>query len=94
MDKSTLGIHEIKFVIQTGPSFSNCCGVAQHTHSSLDLGQITTWYDSGWLVVDSDLEASGAPVHKLDGALGLDGCNGSINILGDNITTEQQAAAM
>merc|ERR1711926_1173 len=45
--KSTLGIHKIKLMIQTSPSFSNCCGVAQHAYSSLNLGQITTWYDSG-----------------------------------------------
>ena len=38
------------------------------------------------------LETSWAPVYKLDGAFGLDGGNGSIDILGDNITTVQHAA--
>ena len=37
------------------------------------------------------LEASGAPVNKLDGPLGLDYADGSIDILGDNITAVQHA---
>ena len=38
------------------------------------------------------LETSRAPINKLDGPLGLDDADGSINILGDNITTVQHAA--
>ena len=38
-----------------------------------------------------NFESSGAPIHKLDGALGLDGGNGSIDILGHNITSVQEA---
>jgi hypothetical protein len=34
----------------------------------------------------SHLEASGAPVHKLDGALGFDGGNSSIHVLWNNVT--------
>ena len=39
------------------------------------------------------LETSWAPVNKLDGPLGLDGCNSGVDVLGDNITTVQQAAS-
>ena len=90
--KGTLGVHEIKLVVQTSPSFSNGSGVGQHAHSSLHLGQISTWDRSRGLVVDANLEASGTPVHKLDGALGLDGSNGSIDVLGHDISTIQHAA--
>jgi hypothetical protein len=44
------------------------------------------------LVVDTSLETSGAPVNELNGSLGLDGGNGSIDILGDNITSVHHAA--
>ena len=47
-------------------------GVAQHADGTLDLGQVTSWDNSWWLVVDTTLEAGWAPVHKLNGALGLD----------------------
>jgi hypothetical protein len=38
------------------------------------------------------LEASGAPVDELDGALGLDLGNGGRAVLGDDVATVQQAA--
>ena len=41
---------------------------------------------------ETHLEASGAPVNKLDGAALLDGSNGCVDILRHNITTVQQAA--
>ncbi|KDO45262.1 hypothetical protein CISIN_1g037370mg, partial [Citrus sinensis] len=41
----------------------------------------------------STLEFSWAAVNKLNGALGLDGCNGSIHILGNYITSVNQAAS-
>merc|ERR1711976_779904 len=92
MDESSLGVHQIKLVIQASPGLSNGGGVAQHADSTLHLGQVTTRHHSGRLVVDAHLEASGAPVNKLDGTLGLDGGDGSIDILGHHITTVQHAA--
>lgn len=44
------------------------------------------------LVVDTALETSGAPVDELDGALGLNGGDGSINVLGDDVTAVHEAA--
>ena len=38
------------------------------------------------------LEASGAPVDELDGALGLDGGDGGVDVLGHDVTTVQHAA--
>jgi hypothetical protein len=92
MDESSLGVHKIEFMIKTSPSLGNGSGVAQHAHGSLDLGQVTTWYNSWWLVVDTDLETSWTPVDELDGPLRLDGSNGGIDILGDNITSVQHTA--
>ena len=37
-----------------------------------------------------NFETSGTPVDELDGTLGLDGGNGSIDILGDNITSVEE----
>ena len=56
VDKSTLGVHQIKLVIQTGPSLSNGCGVTQHTHGTLNLSQVTTRNNCGRLVVDANLK--------------------------------------
>ena len=38
------------------------------------------------------LEASGAPVDELDGALGLYGGDGGVDVLGHDVTTEEEAA--
>ena len=40
----------------------------------------------------TNLEASWAPVHKLDSSLRLDCCYGCIHIFGHHVTTEQQTA--
>ena len=67
-------------------------GVGDHAHSALHLGQVTTGHHSWGLVVDATLEACGAPVHELDGALGLDGGDRGVHILGDNVTAVHEAA--
>ena len=60
-----------------------------YTH---DLGEIATGDDSGGLIVDTALETGGGPVDELDGALGLDGSDGGVDILGDDVTTVHHAA--
>merc|ERR1712196_586825 len=45
-----------------------------------------------WLVVDATLEASRGPIHELDGTLGLDGSNSSVDVLGHDISTVHEAA--
>jgi hypothetical protein len=59
----------------------------------LDLGQVTSGDNGRRLVVDSALETSRAPVDKLDGALGLDGSDGGVDVFRDNITTVHHAAS-
>ena len=92
VDESSLGVHQVKLMIKTSPGLGDGGGVAQHAHGTLYLGQITSGYDSWWLVVDTDLETSWTPVNELDGSLGLDGSNGGVDVLGDDVTSVQHTA--
>ena len=92
MDEGTLGVHEIELVIDSGEDLSDGSGVGDHADGAHDLGEVTTWDNSGWLVVDTALEASWAPVDELDGSLGLDGGDSGVDILGDDITSVHEAA--
>jgi len=92
MDESSLGVHEIEFVIDSGEDLSDGSGVGDHAACAHNLGEITTGDDGRGLVVDSALETGGAPVDELDGPLGLDGGDGGVDILGDDITSVHEAA--
>merc|ERR1711924_289269 len=92
MDKGTLAVHEIELVINAGEHFSNCSGVADHAACTHDLRQVSTRNHCGRLVVDAALEASGAPVDELDGALGLDRGDGCVHILRPDVPTIHHAA--
>jgi hypothetical protein len=92
MNESSLGVHEIEFMIDSGEDFSDSSRVGDHADSSHDFSEITTWDNSWGLIVDSAFETSWAPVNELDGSLGFDGSNGGVNILGDNITSVHHAA--
>jgi len=76
-------------MIQASPGLSNGSSIAQHAHSTLHLGQVTSWHNGGRLVVDTDLEASWTPVDELNGTLGLDGGNGSVHVLWHDISSVQ-----
>merc|ERR1719162_438420 len=88
-----LGIHKVELVVDAGEHFGDGRGVGDHAHGTLDAGKIATGDDGRGLVVDTALEAGGAPVDELDGALGLDGGDSSVDILGDDITTVHEAAS-
>ena len=88
VDECTLGIHEIEFMIKTGPCLGNGCGVGKHTDGTWDLGEVSSRYYCGGLVVDSDFESGRTPVDKLDRALCLDAGNSGVDVLGDNISSE------
>merc|ERR1712023_121558 len=87
VDEGTLGVHQVELVVNASEDLSHGGGIGDHTASTLDLGKVTTRHNSWWLVVDTALEASWAPVDELDGTLGLDGGNGSVHVLGDNVST-------
>lgn len=93
VDEGSLGVHQVELVVKSGEHFSDGSGVADHAASSHDLGEVTSGDDGGGLIVDSDLEASGAPVDELNGSLGLDGGNGSIDVLGDDVSSVHHGAS-
>ena len=93
VDESSLGVHEIELVVQSGEHFGDGGGVGDHAHGSHDLGEVTSGHDGGGLVIDTDLEASGAPVNELNGSLGLDGGNGGVDIFGDDVTSVKHGAS-
>jgi len=74
-------------MIKSGEDFSNGGRVGDHTDGSHNLSKITSGNNGGGLIVDTNLETGGAPINELDGSLGLDGGNGSVNVLGDNVTS-------
>ena len=93
VDEGPLGVHQVELVVQPGPSLGDGGGVGEHADGSLDLGQVTT-RDDGWrLVVDPYLEPGGTPVHELHGPLALDGSNGRVDVLGDNITPVEETTS-
>jgi hypothetical protein len=61
-------------------------------HGAVDLGKISVGHVLRGLVADTNLETSRAPVDKLDGALGLEGSDSAVDVLGDDITTVEQAS--
>merc|ERR1711935_1286095 len=93
VDESTLGVHEVELVVDAGEDFGDGGSVGDHAHGALDAGKVATEDNGGGLVVDTALEAGGAPVDELDGALGLDGGDSGVDILGDDVTTEHEAAS-
>lgn len=63
-----------------------------YIHGPVDLSEVTVGHLLRGLEADTKLEASGAPVDELDGALGLEGGDSSVGILGNDITTVQQTS--
>lgn len=57
VNKGTLGIHQVKLVVQVSPGLSSSCSVAQHAHSLLYFGQISPGTTvGGWLVNNANFE--------------------------------------
>jgi len=80
-------------VVQSGEHLGDSGRVGNHADGSHDLGQISSGNDGGRLIVDTNFESSRAPVNELNGSLGLDGSNGSIDVFGDDITSIQHRAS-
>jgi len=93
VDESSLGVHQVELCVDSGKDLSDSGGIAEHDKSSLDLSHLATWDSDGGLVVDTALESGGAPVYELDGLLGLDDCDGSGDILGDDVSSVHQTAS-
>ena len=87
VDESSLGVHQIELVIQTSPGLGDGGCIAQHTYCTLHFRQVPSGNDGGRLVVDTDLEPRWTPVDELDRPLCLDGCNGGIDVLWNDVTS-------
>ena len=92
MDKSSLGVHQIKLVVKSSPGLSNSCSIGQHADSSLHLCQVSAGDGSRRLIVDSNFEPCGTPIHKLNAPLGLNCGNSSVDIFGYHVSSVQHAA--
>merc|ERR1712038_118936 len=90
VNECTLRIHKIELVIDTGKSLSDCSVISNHTASTFCLCDITVWYFTWWLGVDTGLESSRTPVNELNGTLILDGSHGGLHIRWSYITTVHQ----
>ena len=61
----------------------------KNVHGTVNLGKVAVGDLVGWLVADTELEASGAPVDELDGPLRLEGGDSGVRVVGDNVTAVQ-----
>merc|ERR1712178_94422 len=92
MNEGTLAVHRVELVDDAREDFSDCGGIADHAACAHDFGQISTWNNCRWLIIDATFEPCRTPVDELNGTLGLDGGHRRIDILGHNITAVHHAA--
>ncbi|EJK63828.1 hypothetical protein THAOC_15492, partial [Thalassiosira oceanica] len=92
MHECALGIHEIELVVDAAEGLGDGRRVGNHADGALDAGEVPPGHDGRGLVVDSALEAGGAPVDELDRALRLDGGDGGVDVLGDDVSAVHEAA--
>lgn len=76
---------------ESRPGLGDGGGVGEHADGAVDLGQVAVGHVHGRLVADTELEASRAPVDELDGALGLEGGDSGVGVLGDDVAAVEQA---
>ena len=92
MDEGSLGVHQVELVVQPGPGLGDGRGVGEHADGPGHFGEVASRDNSRRLVVDANLESCGAPVHELDAAFCLDGGDGGVDVLGDHVSSVQEAA--
>ena len=92
MDEGALGVEQIELVVEPGPRRGDGGGVGKHAKGARDFCEVASGDDGGGLVADAQLEAGGAPIDELDRALGLDGADGLVDVLGDDVSAVEQAA--
>jgi len=87
VNKGSLGIHQVEFMIDPWKYLGYGCRVADHTASSHYFGHIPARNGCRRLIVDANLEPCGAPVNKLDGPFCFDVANWPTNIFGDDVSS-------
>ncbi len=58
MNESSLGVHEVEFVVQALPSLPDGRRVGQAADRALDPRQVAVWHHGRRLVVDSNLHVT------------------------------------
>lgn len=91
MNESTLRVEQVELVVQSRPCGSDRRRVGQHAERSRNLGEITAGDERGRFVADTELETGRTPVDELDRSLCLDLGNGGVDVLGDDVTSVEQA---
>merc|ERR1719384_2240793 len=79
-------------MVHAAHDLSDGGGVGDHQDGALDLGEVASGHHGGRLVVDPDLEPGGTPVDESDGPLCLDGTDGGVHILRNDVTAVHHAA--
>ena len=62
MNESSLGVHQIEFVIESSESLGNGGRVVQHTDGALNFGQVAAGHHSRRLIIDADLRVKRYPL--------------------------------
>ena len=91
MNKRSLGVHQVKFVIESSPRFGYGRRIAQHAQRSLHFGQIPAGHHRRRLIIQAHLEPRRAPVDKLYRPLCLYGRYGGAHIFAHHIASVQHA---
>lgn len=93
MHKGSLGVKQVELVVEAAPCRGDSGSVGEHAHAARNLGEISSGDVRWWFIADTEFEAGGTPVHELDCSLGLDDGNGSVDVLGDDITAVEKRAS-
>ena len=92
MYECPLGEHEVELPVEPAPSLTDSGGVTEETAGPLYGGHGSSLEVVGLPVVDPYLESGGAPLHELGGPLLLDGGSGGVDVLGEDVSPEEEAA--
>lgn len=90
MYKRTLRVHQVELVIQVGPRLRNCRGIRQHADAAIDLGELRARHGLWWLIVDTDLEAGGAPLDQIEGLLSFEGRGCLRSVMGYDVAAVEE----
>jgi hypothetical protein len=93
VNEGALRVEQVELAVKAGPGGGDGGGVGEHAERAGDLGKVTSGDVRGGLVADTELETGRAPVDELDGTLGLDGSNGRVDVLGDDVTAVEEGAS-
>jgi hypothetical protein len=74
-------------VVETAPGGQDGGGVGQHVHATGSFGQATPRGVGRVLVADTGFKTRRAPANELDGAVGLDDADGSVDVLRNDVAT-------